>query len=97
VGTAFLVETDDLDIPFVCHAPMYPPGTPDFARAAMTAILETVYQARRLGVPIEVLASPGLGTYTGNRHSMEAARAMSEALDEWKRGKEAHEENSSIS
>jgi O-acetyl-ADP-ribose deacetylase (regulator of RNase III) len=84
VGTAFILPTDDPDVPFLCHAPtMRVPGSiegTDKVYAATWAALLAVQAHNRTDQrKIEVVALPAMGTGFGGVPFGEAARQMAAA------------------
>ena len=81
VGTSFLVETGDLQRPFVAHTPtMRVPmaiDRTDYVYLAMAAALREIHRHNRsTDRPIEFVACPGLGTGYGEVPPVESARQM---------------------
>src|SRR5262249_23691179 len=84
VGTAFVLPTDDLSLPFLCHAPtMRVPGniegTDKVYAATWAALLAIQAHNRASAQRIEVVALPAMGTGFGGVPSSEAARQMAAA------------------
>ncbi|MEZ0265041.1 MAG: macro domain-containing protein, partial [Phycisphaerae bacterium] len=84
VGTAFVVETGDAGIPFVCHAPtMRVPGSiagTDKVYVATWAALLAVQAHNQIDERrIETVALPAMGTGFGGVAYSEAARQMAAA------------------
>lgn len=84
VGTAFVVPTDDRDIPFLCHAPtMRVPGNIDGTdkvyAATWAALLAVTAHNRASDQKIETAAFPAMGTGFGGVPFSEAARQMAAA------------------
>jgi O-acetyl-ADP-ribose deacetylase (regulator of RNase III) len=84
VGTAFIIPTDDPEIPFLAHAPtMRVPGsiegTDKVYCASWAALLAIHAHNRHAGGPIEVVAMPAMGTGFGGVPYGEAARQMAAA------------------
>lgn len=81
VGTSFIIETDDVNHPFVAHTPtMRVPmdiAHTDNVYLAMWAMLRAVHHHNHRGDrPIRTVACPGLGTLTGRVSPEVAARQM---------------------
>jgi len=81
VGTAFVISTEHLSVPFLAHAPtMRVPGsiegTDKVYNAAWAALLAIHAHNRNSGQPIEVAAFPAMGTGFGGVPYIEAARQM---------------------
>lgn len=84
VGTAFVVPTDDRDIPFLVHAPtMRVPGNIDGTdkvyAATWAALLAITAHSRTADRTIETAAFPAMGTGFGGVPFAEAARQMAAA------------------
>ena len=84
VGTAFVIPTDDADIPWLCHAPsMRVPGsiegTDKIYCAAWAALLAVMRHNRNSSARIESVAMPAFGTGFGGVGYSEAARQMAAA------------------
>lgn len=84
VGTAFILSTDDTDLPFVCHAPtMRVPGsiegTDKIYSATWAALLAIAAHNRTAEQRIETVALPAMGTGFGGVPFSEAARQMATA------------------
>lgn len=82
VGTCMLVDTGNPKHPWIAHAPtMRIPmeiAHTDNVYLAMWAVLRAIHQHNQLSAsPINVIACPGLGTFTGKVPYREAARQMS--------------------
>lgn len=85
IGSAFIVHTGHPDHPFIAHVPVYP-NSPETAFVAMRALLceiEAHNNAAPPALAIRSVVCPGLGTYTGNLHSTEAAQQMAAAWGEF--------------
>ena len=81
VGTSFIIETDDVNHPFLAHTPtMRVPmdiAHTDNVYLAMWAMLRAVHHHnQRADRPIRTVACPGLGTLTGRVSFEAAARQM---------------------
>lgn len=88
VGTAFVIETADLEIPFVCHAPtMRVPGSiqdSDKVYSAMWAALLAIHQHNlQSDQIIETVAFPAFGAGFGGVPYLEAARQMAVAYEHY--------------
>jgi len=84
VGTAFILPTDDITLPFLCHAPtMRVPGniegTDKVYAATWAALLAIHAHNRSADSRIEVVAFPAMGTGFGGVPFGEAARQMAVA------------------
>lgn len=84
IGTAMILPTGDLTLPFVCHAPtMRVPGSiegTDKVYAATWASLLAIYAHNRTSSQrIGVVAFPAMGTGFGGVPFDEAARQMAAA------------------
>lgn len=84
VGTAFLIETGDESLPFVCHAPtMRVPGniegTDKVYSATWAALLAIQAHNVRAERRIETIALPAKGTGFGGVSFDESARQMAAA------------------
>jgi O-acetyl-ADP-ribose deacetylase (regulator of RNase III) len=86
VGQSFILDTEDLDIPYLLYAPtMRVPS--DISETinvylAMKSILLTASKHD----DIEILSIPGLGTLTGGMHAFTAAHQMRTAYDDFING-----------
>lgn len=81
VGTSMIVETDHPHHPYIAHTPtMRVPmeiAHTDHAYLAMWALLREVHRHNQTAErKIEIIACPGLGTFTGRVTPREAARQM---------------------
>mgnify|MGYP000079556607 CR=1 FL=1 len=84
VGTAFLIETDDADIPFLCHAPtMRVPGSIEDSNKVYTAtwaaFLAIYAHNIRSERKIRTVAFPAFGAGFGGVPYSESARQMAAA------------------
>ena len=84
VGTAFVIETGDASIPFVCHAPtMRVPGsiegTDKVYCATWAALLAIQAFNRNVTSPIKTAAFPAMGAGFGGVPYDEVARQMAAA------------------
>lgn len=84
VGSAFIIPTDDVTIPYLCHAPtMRVPsnidGTDKVYSATWAALLEVQAFNQTVERKIETVAMPAMGTGFGRVPYDEAARQMAAA------------------
>lgn len=84
VGSAFLLETHDPEVPFLCHAPtMRTPrgisGTDNVYRAVRACFVAVGRHNRRAERPIETLVIPAMGAGFGQMPMEEVARQTSVA------------------
>ena len=84
VGTAFVIDTGDPDLPFLAHAPtMRVPrsiaGTDQVYAATWAALLAVQARNQSDGRKIETVALPAMGTGFGGVPFTEAARQMAAA------------------
>eukprot|EP00966_Prymnesium_polylepis_P218615 5059953-Prymnesium_polylepis.1 len=87
VGTAFMVETGHPITPFAVYVVCYP-HTPNIAHTGLSAVLRCILThnhgcAERDAIRTAIC--PGLGTYRGCTHGVEAARQMAAAWLDVKR------------
>ena len=84
VGTAFLIPTGDVTLPYICHAPtMRVPsdisGTDKIYCATWAALLAVQQHNQQAETRIETVAFPAMGTGFGRVAFSEAARQMAAA------------------
>lgn len=84
IGTAFIVETNDPDRPYLCHAPtMRTPGsiegTDKIYASTWAALLAVYHHNAKRATQIRSVAFPAMGTGFGGVSFDECARQMSVA------------------